>query len=184
VKGVVRTRVGYAGGTKRDPTYHDLGDHTETIQVDFDPTQVSYSELLDIFWKSHSPITGVFSKQYKSMIFYHDAEQRRLAIETKDREAAKIQAFIYTEIVPFSQFNIAEYYHQKYLLQLEPSLIKEFERMYPLPSDLIDSTAAARVNGYLGGHGSFRELQAEINAFGLSQSTRTKLLNRVRTGGD
>jgi peptide-methionine (S)-S-oxide reductase len=180
VKGVVRTRVGYTGGTKTNPTYHDLGDHTETIQIDFDPTQVSYRELLDIFWNSHSPITRAFSKQYSSIIFYHNVEQKRLAIETRDREAAKIQAAIYTEIVPFSHFYIAEYYHQKYMLQLEPSLIKEFELMYPLPSDLIDSTAAARVNGYLGGHGSHKGLQVEIHDLGLSQPARTKLLNRVR----
>lgn len=184
MKGVVRTRVGYAGGTKTNPTYHDLDDHTETIQIDFDPTQVSYSELLDIFWNSHSPNTRSFSKQYQSMIFYHHPEQRRLAIETKGREAAKIQASIYTEIVPFSEFYMAENYHQKYLLQREQSLIKEFELMYPLPSDLINSTAAARVNGYLGGHGTYRELQAEIHDFGLSQSARTKLLNRVRAQGN
>jgi peptide-methionine (S)-S-oxide reductase len=184
VKGVVRTRVGYAGGTKRNPAYHDLGDHTETIQIDFDPTQVSYRELLDIFWDSHSPTTRVFSKQYQSIIFYHNAEQRRLAIETKDREAAKIHASIYTEIVPFSGFYMAENYHQKYLLQREQYLIKEFELMYPLLSDLINSTAAARVNGYLGGHGTYRDLQVEIHDFGLSQSAMTRLLNRVRAHGN
>jgi peptide-methionine (S)-S-oxide reductase len=180
VKGVVRTRVGYAGGTKNNPTYHDLGDHAETLQVDFDPTQVSYGELLDIFWNSHSPTNRALSRQYSSIIFYHDAEQRRLAMETRDRESAKIQAAIYTEIVPFSEFYMAEAYHQKYLLQREPSLIKEFELMYPLPSDLINSTAAARVNGYLGGYGTYNDLQLEIDEFGLSQSARTKLLNRVR----
>jgi peptide-methionine (S)-S-oxide reductase len=180
VKGVVSTRVGYAGGTKKNPTYHDLGDHTETIQIDFDPALVSYRELLDVFWNSHSPTNRAFSKQYRSIIFYHNAEQRRLAIETRKHEAAKIQAAIYTEIVPFSEFSMAEAYHQKYLLQLEPCLIKEFELMYPLPSDLINSTAAARVNGYLAGYGTYKDLQVEIHDFGLSQSARTKLLNRVR----
>jgi peptide-methionine (S)-S-oxide reductase len=144
---------------------------------------VSYEELLDIFWNSHSPTTRALSKQYRSIIFYHNAEQRRLATETRDREAAKLQAAIYTEIVPFSKFYTAEAYHQKYLLQLEPSLIKEFERMYPLPSDLINSTAAARVNGYLGGYGTYKDLQAEIQEFGLSRSARTKLLNEVRSRG-
>lgn len=180
MKGVVRTRVGYAGGTKTNPTYHDLGDHAETIQIDFDPIQVSYRELLDIFWNSHSPTTRAFSRQYSSIIFYHNADQKRLAIETRDRAAEKMKAAVYTEIRPFSAFYMAEYYHQKYLLQGEPSLIKELELMYPLPSDLINSTAAARVNGYLGGYGTYEGLQVEIYDLGLSPSARTKLLNRVR----
>jgi len=180
VKGVVRTRAGYAGGTKKNPTYHDLGDHTETIQIDFDPNSVSYSELLDIFWNAHSPTNRALSRQYMSIIFYHNEEQRRLAIETRDREAKTLQASIYTKIVPFTAFYMAENYHQKYLLQREPWLIKEFEIMYPQPADFINSTAAARVNGYLGGYGTYKDLQLEINSFGLSQSARTRLLNRYR----
>jgi peptide-methionine (S)-S-oxide reductase len=118
-----------------------------------------------------------------SIIFYHNAEQKRLAIETRDREAAKIQAAIYTEILPFSEFYMAEAYHQKYLLKRAPSLIKEFDLMYPLSSDLINSTAAARVNGYLGGYGTYKDLLVEINDLGLSRSASTKLLNRVRALG-
>jgi peptide-methionine (S)-S-oxide reductase len=118
-----------------------------------------------------------------SIIFYHNAEQKRLAIETRDREAAKMQAAIYTEIVPFSEFYMAEAYHQKYLLKREPSLIKEFELMYPLSSELINSTAAARVNGYLGGYGTYNDLQIEIHDLGLSRSASTELLNRVHALG-
>ncbi len=67
---MVRTRVGYAGGTKRNPTYYNLGDHTETIQIDYDPTYVSYRELLDIFWESHDPAARPWSRQYMAVVFY------------------------------------------------------------------------------------------------------------------
>ncbi|MFW6114883.1 MAG: hypothetical protein ACOC6E_01150 [Thermodesulfobacteriota bacterium] len=79
---------------------------------------------------------------------------------------------------------MAETYHQKYLLQREPLLIREFELMYSLPADLINSTAAARVNGYLGGYGTYKDLQLEINTFGLSDSARTRLLNKIRSRGN
>ena len=68
---MIRTRVGYAGGTTNNPTYRALGDHAETIQVDYDPTQISYEELLEAFWTSHSPTSRPWSRQYASIIFYH-----------------------------------------------------------------------------------------------------------------
>ena len=104
-------------------------------------------------------------------------------METRARQAAKTQGTIYTEIMPFSEFYMAEAYHQKYLLRQEPSLLKEFQLMYPGASDLINSTAAARVNGYLGGHGTYKDLQVEINDFGLSQSGSKKLMDMVRSMG-
>ncbi|MDZ7761250.1 MAG: peptide-methionine (S)-S-oxide reductase [Desulfovermiculus sp.] len=68
---MVRTRVGYSGGKKPNPTYHDLGDHTETLQVDYDPEAVSYPKLLEVFWESHSPEQSALSRQYMAAVFYH-----------------------------------------------------------------------------------------------------------------
>ena len=180
---MIRTRVGYAGGTAKDPTYYNLGDHSETIQIDYDPTRVSYAELLDVFWNSHSPTSRPWSRQYMSIIFYHNDEQKRLAMETRDREAARTDAEIFTEIVPFSEFYLAEDYHQKYRLQQVPELMQDFEDMYPDAGDFVNSTAAARVNGYLGGHGTFEGLQAEIDSLGLSPAGREKLMDIVRAFG-
>ena len=73
------TRVGYAGGAKEDPTYRSLGDHSETIQIIYDPEIISYNELLDIFWQSHNPSLGSFTRQYASIIFYHDDNQKKQA---------------------------------------------------------------------------------------------------------
>lgn len=178
---MVRTRVGYAGGTTKNPTYYNLGDHTETIQIDYDPTQISYEELLDVFWASHNPAQPPWSRQYMSIVFYHNDEQKRLAMETKDREAAKTNGKIFTEIVPAPEFYVAEAYHQKYRLQQVPDLMEEFRVIYPNDGDFMNSTAVARVNGYLGGHGTFEALQAEISGFGLSSEGDKKLLDIVRS---
>jgi peptide-methionine (S)-S-oxide reductase len=175
----VRTRVGYAGGTTQDPTYHNLGDHSEAIQVEYDPARVSYAELLDVFWSSHYPARPSFSRQYASAVFYHDEEQERLALETKEREADKLGGQVYTDIVPAGAFYPAEAYHQKYRLRLTPALMAEFDRMYPVDGDFVASTAAARVNGYLGGHGTLETLQAELDDLGLSPEGRQKLVDMV-----
>jgi peptide-methionine (S)-S-oxide reductase len=177
--GVVRTRVGYAGGTKENPTYRDLGDHAETIQIDYDPTVVSYEELLGVFWSSHSPTARSWSRQYMSIVFYHNDEQRRLAMETRDREAARVGGEIYTEILPASEFVLAEAYHQKYQLRQVPDLMGEFRTIYPGDDDFVASTAVARVNGYLGGNGTCEGLREQVNSLGLSEAGSEKLLRMV-----
>jgi peptide-methionine (S)-S-oxide reductase len=176
---VVRTRVGYAGGSKAEPTYYALGDHSETIQIDYDPTQISYQDLIDVFWSSHSPTARSWSRQYASVIFYHNEEQRRLAEASRDREAARRGAPIYTDIVPFSRFYLAEAYHQKYRLRQVNELLREFQAIFPGEEEFLNSTAVARVNGYLGGHGTVAGLEAEIDKLGLSPAGRQKLLDMV-----
>jgi len=167
--------VGYAGGTKKGPSYYSLGDHTETIQIDYDPNQITYHELLDVFWKTHNPTSRALSRQYMSIIFYHDEEQKRLALEARNREAANRKARIYTEIVPYTEFYLAEDYHQKYRLQHEPDLMGEFRWMFPHVADFVNSTATARVNGYLAGYGTVKALEEEIDGLGLSQDGVEKL---------
>lgn len=183
---MIRTRVGYAGGTTSNPTYYNIGDHSETVQIDYDPTVISYEELLNIFWKTHDPTynpvaLGSFSRQYLSVIFYHGEEQERLATESKRREETKRGEKIYTDIMPFSRFYLAEDYHQKYYLRQSSDLLKEFSRIYPDMNDLINSTAVTRINGYLGGNGTFEELQKQLNSLGLSSSGEKRLLEIGKT---
>jgi peptide-methionine (S)-S-oxide reductase len=156
---VIRTRVGYAGGTKDNPTYHNLGNHTETIQIDYDPEKISYEKLLEVFWDSHHPTSKPWSRQYMSIIFYHDEEQRRLALESKESEEVRLGSKIFTEIIPFSNFYLAEDYHQKYYLQGVKELKRDFRAVYADTADFVNSTAAARVNGYVGGYGSVEMLR-------------------------
>ena len=125
LKGVTSTTVGYTGGTKKDPSYQDVctgtTGHAEAVEVEFDPKQVSYDQLLSVFWQSHDPTTlnrqgPDHGTQYRSAIFYEDAEQEAAARRSK-AELEKSGLFkrpIVTEIKPASEFYRAEDYHQQY----------------------------------------------------------------------
>jgi len=126
VKGVISTAVGYSGGTMENPTYQDVctdtTEHAEVVQVQYDPSQVSYEQLLDVFWNIHDPTTlnrqgPDIGTQYRSAIFYHNAEQKAVAEASKERlqKSGKFIKDIVTEITPASKFNRAEEYHQQYL---------------------------------------------------------------------
>jgi peptide-methionine (S)-S-oxide reductase len=173
---VLRTRVGYAGGQKKNPSYYNLGDHTETVQVDYDPSQTSYARLLAVFWATPNRCALDGDRQYMSAIFYHNDAQKKLALESRDRESGKTGTRIATEILPATEFYVAEDYHQKYALRQETSLMSEFRAMYPDAKDFMNSTAAARVNGYLAGHGSEKMIRQEIDQLGLSPEARQMLL--------
>lgn len=177
--GVVRTRVGYAGGAKPDPTYRDLGDHTETVQVDYDPAKVSYRQLLEAFWTGHDPTQGNWTRQYASIIFFHTDEQRRLAEETKVKVQKELGSTVHTEIVPYRGFTLAEHYHQKHALQQFPEFEEELRKIYPARSEFIASTAVARLNGYLGGDGTYPMLLKELDQLGLSPERKESLRGMV-----
>jgi peptide-methionine (S)-S-oxide reductase len=123
--GVEKVVPGYAGGHVDNPTYEQVctgtTGHAESVQITYDPLKASYVELLEIFWKTHDPTTrnrqgNDVGPQYRSVIFYHDAEQKKLAEAYKAKlEAEKIwDRPIVTEIVPFSKFWPAEDYHRNY----------------------------------------------------------------------
>ena len=126
VPGVVDTAVGYEGGTLPNPTYEDVCSHTtghaEVVQVEFDPDEVSYDQLLDLFWSVHDP-TQVnrqgpdIGSNYRSVIFFHSPEQEEKALESKARAQARFDRPIATEISPASDFWRAEAYHQQYLVK-------------------------------------------------------------------
>ncbi len=125
VEGVTSTTVGYTGGTTQSPSYKQVctgrSGHAEAVEVQFDPAKVSYVELLGVFWKSHDPTTmnrqgPDVGTQYRSAIFYHDAEQEAEARASK-AELEKEHVFkrpIVTEIKPAGEFYRAEDYHQQY----------------------------------------------------------------------
>lgn len=112
--GVISTEVGYSGGTTPDPNYTDLGDHTETVKVKFDPSSISYEELLKHFWNRHNP-TFTHKTQYRSAIFTHNDEQMHIAQSSKLNEEKKRGEKFATSIEPAGAFYRAEEYHQKYL---------------------------------------------------------------------
>jgi peptide-methionine (S)-S-oxide reductase len=173
--------VGYAGGTTTNPVYTDLDGHSETIQIDFDPTRISYEQLLNIFWHSHNPEVRPWSWQYASIVFYHNLEQQRLAEETKFHvEETLRKVKVQTQIMHYTDFYLAEDYHQKYWLQASPVLMSEFRRIYPDFRDFVNSTAAARVNGIMGGYASLDGTMEELSSYGLSAEANKILAENVR----
>jgi methionine-S-sulfoxide reductase len=122
--GVIDTTVGYAGGTLDDPHYEDVKKgktgHAESLQIVFDPSKISFGEILDFFFRLHDPTTANrqgndVGTQYRSAIFYHDDAQRIAAESAKQRAQAKWPRPIVTEVVPFTNFYEAEEIHQDYL---------------------------------------------------------------------
>ena len=124
-KGVKSTKVGYTGGNLSNPTYEevctDRTGHAEAVEVDYDPDEISYDELLDVFWNNHDPTSlnrqgpdvGV---QYRSSIFFHDETQKQIAEKSKEHleSSGNFSKKIVTEITPAPEFYKAEEYHQKY----------------------------------------------------------------------
>lgn len=140
---------------------------------------ISYEALLALVWRGHDPTTMGSSRQYRAAIFVHDAAQRRAVEKTAKAVAAErlvARSKIVTPIETFSGFTLAEDYHQKHSLQGRPALARELRRHYPRFGDFVDSTAAARLNGYLAGHGSAKQLAGEIDRLGLSAEGRAYLL--------
>jgi methionine-S-sulfoxide reductase len=125
VEGVIETEVGYTGGKTINPTYKDVctnqTGHAEVVKVTFNPSIVSYEELLEIFWDIHNPTTlnrqgWDIGTQYRSAVFYNNEEQRLSAVKLKEKldKSGKYREPIVTEIVPAAEYFKAEEYHQKY----------------------------------------------------------------------
>lgn len=151
VPGVITVESGYTGGDTKDPTYKDIctgtTNHAECLQITYDPAAVTFSELLKIFWETHDPTTpnrqgNDAGTQYRSIIFYHDENQRKLAEDYKT-QLSKNGTFskpIVTIIEPFTQFYKAEGYHQNYYnnngaapycqFVIRPK-IEKFSKLYP-----------------------------------------------------
>jgi len=176
---VIRTRVGYAGGKKINPTYYDLGNHSETIQIDYDPEKITYPQLLQIFWDNHNYKLKSFSRQYMSIVFYHNVRQKDAATQSMQEQEKKLEIKLVTEILPLTQFYRAEDYHQKYRLQLREDISGELKKIYPNFQDFVDSTAVARINGFIGKHGTCEQLKKEIKTYGLTEVSEKYLLNLV-----
>mgnify|MGYP006095296369 CR=1 FL=1 len=126
VEGVKKTSVGYIGGNSPDPSYEQVctgrSGHAEAVEVIFDPEVVSFEVLLDVFWKKHDPTTlnrqgPDIGTQYRSAIYYHSTEQKRVAEESKEtfQASGKYRSPVVTEITEAPIYYLAEDYHQKYL---------------------------------------------------------------------
>jgi peptide-methionine (S)-S-oxide reductase len=124
--GVISTTSGYTGGTKKNPTYEEVSSgttgHAEAVEITYDPAKITYAKLLDVFWHNIDPLTPNrqfcdSGSQYRTAIFYHDENQRRLAEESKKALSKRFKEPIVTQIVPAKEFYPAEEYHQNYYIK-------------------------------------------------------------------
>lgn len=166
-KGVLRTRVGYAGGATLNPVYKKMGDHTEVIEIEYDPNIISYHDLLKLFWNNHEyGLTTITKRQYMSLILYHDDEQKRVAELEIKVEAGKRNEKLITEVAPAGPFYPAEDYHQKYRLQQYSWIVEELGLS---PEQLQTSQVAAKLNGYIAGVGTTENFEKDVQQLGIPE---------------
>lgn len=178
IPGVIRTRVGFAGGTTAAPTYRNMGDYTETIEVEFDPAVVALEELLRVFWRNHYPNRDEYrGRQYISLLHYRSEEQLRVINRIKTEAEEDLGEPIETEIQPFTEFWLAEERHQKYYLKRYPKTLEQLSHLYSSEEELIHSTFAARINGFVKGFITKEVLLADFNTWSIHQTDRDFFIN-------
>ncbi|MBD5643247.1 peptide-methionine (S)-S-oxide reductase [Clostridium botulinum] len=177
--GVVKTYVGYAGGNTLFPTYNSIGDHLETLEVYYDSSKIAFENLLTIFEKNHNYIVRPNLLQYYSAIFYNNENEKELCLDWKKNKKEELKTEVLTRISPIEKFYYAEFYHQKYYVQLEPVIMSNLRSKFSTGNDLISSPLCHKLNAYLAGYGSLKELNKEIEDFNLSEDAKNRLLSIV-----
>lgn len=181
VPGIIRTRVGFAGGTAEAPTYRRMGDHTETVELQFDPAVVTYDELLETFWNNHNPynINGYKDRQYQSLLLYRNDEQEE-AFRTIKSRIERDKGSLDTELSPFRAFYPSEARHQKYYLKRFPDAVNKLSELYPSEEELESSTLAARLNGVAKGFLNLERLRHELAQWPIPEEELARMLSLIR----
>lgn len=149
--GVVRTAAGYAGGTKPDPTYHALGDHTEVVRIEYDPSTIGYDDLLETVFEEHHPEVQAGKRQYHNLVLLASDEQAA-ALDAVLADRGLNREGIETRIERLSAFTPAEPYHQKFNLSDKRWITEPFEGAGYDDAGIRDSPAAAKLNAHVAGH--------------------------------
>jgi len=150
------------------------------VRIDYNPAVISYRQLLEILWASHEPGLEPWSRQYRNAVFTLTPKQQAMAEQSRDDLRGRLKGPVFTAVEPAKTFFVAEDYHQKYLLHRAEALFADLRSRYGSESELLFSTPATRINGYLGCNGSISDLENEVDNFGLSEGGRRKLLTFVK----
>ncbi len=177
---MIATRVGYAGGERPNPTYHELGNHREAVEVTFDPRRISYQTLLDEYWNSFPVAIPPGPSRTRTAVFPRGEQQRRAAEASKRRLRRKIGERIPTEILENADFWPAERLHQKFHLQrVHPELVRELAGDSGIEAFLA-TTAAARLNAWVSGFADEEALDEAARELGWNaEALRRRLRNGV-----
>ena len=157
-----------------NPSYYELGDHTEVVNIHYNPDMVCFEKLLSVFWKNHNPSIPN-QRQYRSLILYHNDKQNILAQESLTLARQKSPDEVQTEILPTEVYYNAEDYHQKYILQQHPWLVTALQ--IQTGEELVKSHVCTRLNGYLSGYGERENFLKEAKGLGLND----KMIEYVKT---
>ncbi|XP_037582113.1 peptide methionine sulfoxide reductase isoform X1 [Dermacentor silvarum] len=179
-KGVLRTTAGFAGGTKKDPTYRSLSDYTEVVRIEFNPKETSFKELLKLFWPNHDPTREHISREYMSIIFCDSDAQENEAKRSLEEIRKNYRAPVVTKILKLEQYHLAEMHHQKYRLQRQTALYKSL--IQSGMRDVTTSHVATRLNGYVAGFGTMAAFDAECDRLGLSADQANAVRALIRKG--
>jgi len=182
VRGVIRTRVGYAGGTLDHPTYRQLGDHTETVEIDFDTRYVSLENMLNVFWSNHNPfnINEYKGRQYQSLVLYRGQIQQNVIQNVMNMRVEQGKGKPDTEIAPFNRFYLAEDRHQKYYLKRYPDAIDKLSILFPSAQELTNASLAARLNGLAKGYTNLHTILDEIRTWLISEEEKDNILRIIQ----
>ncbi len=158
-----------------------MGDHTETLQVDFDSDLISLEQLLDTFWRNHTPRKdGYGGHQYMSLLLFHNSKQNKIIDQVKVKWEAKTNQRLETEIKPFEQFTLAEDKHQKYYFKRSKKAYEMILQLFSTHEDFVNSTIAARLNGFVREFGTLHDLKNEINEWRLDEKDRLLLIETIK----
>jgi len=159
--GVVKTRVGYAGGKEGQPTSKNTLDFTEVLQIQYDPELLSLDQILTQFFDQHNTTRAPYSIKYRSVLFYQNEEQKE-KLSQKVKEMQRKNGVIYTAVEPLEQFYEEVTRHQKYYFQRWKTVYQKWCELYRWEDSLVESTLAARLNGLSRGCGTLEEIQREF----------------------
>lgn len=154
-----------------------MGDHTETAQLDYDPSIITYQELVQQFFSNHNPNRKPYrDREYISIILFYNEEQREIAEEEKKKQEKMAAMPIQTEISPYKGFTLAEDRQQKWHIKRNKTAMEELKRLYPSEEALLNSTLVARMNGLAKGYGSVRDVENEISRWNIDKVDQNRLL--------
>lgn len=175
IDGVLRTRVGYTGGDSLTPSYENLGNHIEVIEVDYDPAVISYRQLIEAYFSLYDATVRPYSQRVKSMIYYRTEDEKQIANTVKEEVFKRVGSPLYTEIDPLGVFYLAEDRHQLYYLKQEPSLYREITEIFPTEKVQLLSVLASKLNGFIAGYGTAPDLDKVLSQSGLSEASLARM---------
>lgn len=157
-----------------------MADHTECLEIDFDPQEIGFEEIVKRFWSSHNSNRGNYKgRQYLSILLFHDAEQKEMIERVKESLERSMADKIDTEIASYRGFTLAEERHQKYYLKRYPKAMEKLMCYYETHKQIVDATLVARLNSFVKGYGTLVALKEEVAGWNIPEEMKEELVALV-----